>query len=73
MGRLLDYNQLHRKGLMPYSRGHLNRLKKQGRYANGVRFGGPKSKEFWDEDYAQQHIDELKAEAGADEPAAAAT
>jgi hypothetical protein len=71
MGRLLDYQGLKSRGLMPYSRGHLNRLKKQGRYRKGVRFGGPKSKEFWDEDYAAQHVEALKAAAEADEPEAA--
>ena len=53
---LKTFSQLKAAGKMPYSRGHLRRLIKAGKYRAGVKFNGPKSREHWDDDYAEAHV-----------------
>jgi hypothetical protein len=51
---LKTFPQLKAAGLMPLSREQLRRAIKAGHYRAGVRFGGPRSREHWDEDYARE-------------------
>ena len=60
---LKTFKQLKADGLMPYSREHLRRLKKAGKYRAGVKFNGPRSREHWDDAYARAHIIALEAQA----------
>jgi hypothetical protein len=57
---LKTYKQLKSAGLMPYSKGHLRRLVKAGKYRAPVKFNGPKSRAHWEEEYARDHIAALK-------------
>jgi hypothetical protein len=60
---LKTFRQLKSAGLMPYSKGHLNRLIEAGKYRPAVKFNGPKSRGHWDDDYARAHIIALEAQA----------
>jgi hypothetical protein len=51
---LKTFPQLKAAGLMPLSREQLRRAIKAGHYRAGVRFGGPRSREHWDENYARE-------------------
>ena len=57
---LKTFKQLKAAGKMPYSREHLRRLVKSGKYRAGVKFNGPKSRDHWDDDYAEAHIRDLE-------------
>jgi hypothetical protein len=57
---LKTYKQLRDAGLMPFSKTHLRRLIRDGKYEPPVKFGGAKSRNHFDDDYARRRIIELK-------------
>jgi predicted DNA-binding transcriptional regulator AlpA len=50
---------------VPYSRVHLKRLIREGKFPAPVKFGGPKSRDHWADDEIDAHYAALKTKSEA--------
>ena len=57
---LINYRKL-RSLDVPYSKSTVERLVKEGKFPAPVKFNGPKSRNFWDEQQVIDYVASLKA------------